>query len=49
MGYGDFKLEEQRRLFAILDPGRIGIELNPSCIMIPEKSVSGIVALKRSR
>ena len=48
VGYGDFDLKEQRRLFAILDPARIGIELNPSCIMIPEKSVSGIMALKRS-
>lgn len=48
VGYGDFKLEEQRRLFGLLDPGRIGIELNESCVMIPEKSVSGMVALKRS-
>ncbi|MHC4942701.1 MAG: vitamin B12 dependent-methionine synthase activation domain-containing protein [Planctomycetota bacterium] len=49
VGYGDFKLEEQRQLFARLDPSRIGIELNPSCLMIPEKSVSGIVALKHVR
>lgn len=48
VGYGDFKLEEQRRLFGLLDPGRIGIELNESCVMIPEKSVSGMAALKRS-
>jgi cobalamin-dependent methionine synthase I len=48
VGYGDFDLKEQRRLFDLLDPSCIGIELNPSCIMIPEKSVSGIMALKRS-
>jgi cobalamin-dependent methionine synthase I len=46
VGYGDFKLEEQKRLFALLDPAHIGIRLNPACIMIPEKSVSGIMALK---
>ena len=48
-GYADFRLEEQRKLFSLLDPGRIGIRLNPACIMIPEKSVSGIMALKWAR
>jgi cobalamin-dependent methionine synthase I len=49
VGYSDFRLEEQRQVFEVLDPGRIGIELTPSCLMIPEKSVSGIVALKHLR
>ncbi|MFH2001239.1 MAG: vitamin B12 dependent-methionine synthase activation domain-containing protein [Planctomycetota bacterium] len=47
VGYGDFDLKEQRRLFTLLDPARIGIHLTPTCLMIPEKSVSGIVAVKR--
>jgi hypothetical protein len=49
VGYGDFLLEEQRRLFALLTPDRIGIRLNDACLMLPEKSVSGLVALKRRR
>lgn len=49
VGYADFNIEEQKKLFALLKPDRIGIELGASCIMIPEKSVSGIVALKQVR
>jgi len=48
VGYGDWPLEEQREIFAILDPKRhIGVELNESCLMIPEKSVSGLIGMKR--
>jgi hypothetical protein len=49
VGYGDFRLQEQRRLFELLDPGRIGIRLNEACLMLPEKSVSGMLAPKRRR
>lgn len=48
VGYGDWPLEEQRDIFAILDPAaRIGVALNDACLMIPEKSVSGLIGLKR--
>ncbi|MBU0755800.1 MAG: hypothetical protein KJ645_11715 [Planctomycetes bacterium] len=47
VGYADFRLQEQKPFFELLKPERIGITLTDSCIMIPEKSVSGIVALKR--
>ncbi len=48
VGYGDWPLEEQRDIFAILDPKKhIGVELNDACLMIPEKSVSGLIGLKR--
>ena len=40
----DWPLEEQRRLFLLLDGAErsVGVKLNQSCIMIPKKSVSGI-------
>ena len=47
VGYGDFHLEAQRILFDFLDPGRIGVTLTPACLMVPEKSVSGIMAAKK--
>lgn len=48
VGYGDWPLEEQRDLFAILNPkDAIGVELNESCLMVPEKSVSGLIGMKR--
>lgn len=47
VGYGDFDLKEQVRLFDLIKPSRINIQLTPTCLMIPEKSVSGIMALKR--
>jgi hypothetical protein len=39
-GYGDWSLEEQRRIFRLLPAGQVGMSLNPSCMMIPRKSVS---------
>lgn len=48
VGYGDWPLEEQRDIFGILDPkSRIGVEINEACLMIPEKSVSGLIGMKR--
>ncbi len=42
-GYCGWHITGQRRLFAFLDPGRIDIELNDSCLMSPLKSVSGVL------
>jgi len=39
-GYGDWSLEEQRHIFRLLPAGDVGMSLNPSCMMIPRKSVS---------
>jgi hypothetical protein len=39
-GYGSWRLEEQRIIFALLPAETIGMSLNPSCMMIPRKSVS---------
>jgi len=39
-GYGQWKLEEQRYIFAMLPATDIGVELTETCMMIPRKSVS---------
>jgi hypothetical protein len=42
-GYCGWHLTGQRRLFERLKPEEIGIELNASCLMVPLKSVSGVI------
>ncbi|MBN1165341.1 MAG: hypothetical protein JXB45_12230 [Candidatus Krumholzibacteriota bacterium] len=47
-GYGDWDVGEQKSLFALLPAGRIGVELSPSCMMIPRKSISFAVHIDRN-
>jgi hypothetical protein len=42
-GYCGWHITGQRRLFAFLEPQRIGVSLNESCLMQPIKSVSGVL------
>ncbi len=45
-GYGDFPLERQREIFALLSPEKyIGLTLNDSLLMTPTKSVTAIVPI----
>ena len=45
-GYGDWPLEEQRILFAVLDCAHsIGLTLTESCMMAPVKSVTAVMAI----
>jgi hypothetical protein len=41
---GQYKwtIEEQKKIFEMVDGKRIGVELNESCLMVPFKSVSGV-------
>jgi hypothetical protein len=39
-GYGEWKLESQRPLFARLPHSELGVVLNESCLMVPRKSIS---------
>lgn len=41
-GYGDFALENQKRIHRKLQLKKIGVTLTPSFLMIPEKSVTAI-------
>ena len=46
-GYGDFPLEAQRTLLALLDaPRKVGVSLTDSLLMVPSKSVSAIIGVK---
>jgi hypothetical protein len=42
-GYCGWHVSGQRRLFAVLQPGAIGVRLGTSCLMQPLKSVSGVI------
>lgn len=44
-GYCEWNVEEQQKLFSLLPPGFNFINLTQSSLMVPVKSVSGIVAL----
>ena len=45
-GYGDFPLEAQKEIFAVLDcPRKIGLTLNQSLLMSPSKSVTAIIGV----
>ena len=44
-GYCGWKLSEQKELFSLLPEGFCGISLNPSFLMVPIKSVSGIIGI----
>lgn len=46
-GYSDWPLEEQRAIFRLLPAEKIGMRLNPSCMMIPRKSVSFAVTFQK--
>ena len=46
-GYGDFDLENQKGLFAVLNPSKyIGLSLMDTLIMSPEKSVSAVIGVE---
>ena len=42
-GYGDWSLADQAPLHALLDAGRIGITLTEDFLMLPAKSISGVI------
>jgi hypothetical protein len=46
-GYGDWPITAQTDLLGHLGAERIGISLTESCLMIPEKSVSAIIGVKK--
>ena len=46
-GYGDFALEHQKDIFALLDMGRkIGVTLGENLLMSPSKSVTAVIGIK---
>ena len=48
-GYRDWPIEEQRVIMSVLEPeGDLGVRLSESCILVPEKSTSGMVVGRSS-
>ncbi|HPI92024.1 MAG TPA: hypothetical protein PLT09_04660 [Deltaproteobacteria bacterium] len=44
-GYGDFSLENQWDIYTLLSLGSIGITMTPTCVLIPEKSVTAVAGV----
>ena len=44
-GYCDWPLTDQKKIFSLFPAGMTQVELTDSCLMVPIKSVSGIVAV----
>jgi len=44
-GYCDWPIEEQFKISKMLDFSKIGVILTKSCMMVPKKSISAIVAI----
>ncbi len=44
-GYCDWPVSDQKMLFSLLDHGKVGVELSPSCLMSPTKSISAVFAI----
>lgn len=44
-GYCDWNIGQQRMLFRALDGNTLGIRLTGECLMIPQKSISGIIGM----
>jgi len=45
-GYGDFGIENQRKIYDILNMQKLGIKITDSFQLIPEKSVTAIAGIK---
>ena len=44
-GYCDWPIEEQTKVFRVVEAGRIGVRLTDSFLMTPSKSVSGVFGI----
>lgn len=44
-GYCGWALTEQKKLFALFDEAPCGVRLNDSCLMLPIKSISSVIAM----
>jgi hypothetical protein len=45
-GYGDFLLENQGKIFRMLQLERIGVQITESFVLVPEKSVTAIAGVE---
>ena len=48
-GYGDFSLENQKTVHALLHLDKIGVSITDRCILMPEKSVTAVAGIVAPR
>ena len=48
-GYGDFSLENQKAIHALLHLDKIGVSITDTCILMPEKSVTAVAGIVAPR
>lgn len=48
-GYGDWDVIDQKALLDLVEAERIGVTVNESSLMIPEKSISAVIGLQDRR
>jgi hypothetical protein len=48
-GYGDFSLENQKAVHALLRLDKIGVSITDRCILMPEKSVTAVAGIVAPR
>ena len=46
-GYGDWSLTEQKNFFKITDAQEIGMRLSPMLMLMPRKSITAVIGLKK--
>ena len=46
-GYGDWSLNEQKDFFKITDAKEIGMRLSPMLMLMPRKSITAVIGLKK--
>lgn len=46
-GYGDWDVREQKKIFTLLQPEKIGVQLTRRFMMVPEKSISAIFGIRK--
>jgi hypothetical protein len=44
-GYCDWSIRQQKELFRMIDGDSVGVRLTTGCLMIPQKSISGIIGI----
>ncbi len=47
-GYCDWDITQQKELFRGLDSKSVGVNLTDTCLMVPRKSISGIIGMGKS-
>jgi hypothetical protein len=48
-GYCDWDVRQQKELFKIIDGSNAGVNLTKNCLMLPQKSISGIIGIGGSK